>query len=569
MIICKLKISNFRNLKNLEIKNNNIIKYILGNNGIGKSNTLEAINYFFTKSSFTDDDFYDLNQPVEIEMSLLLNDIELGYFDDMFDVESGNTINIRAIQESPSDRIEYYHVDTATAISYQKIRNLPCVYYNTINAPDELNFIKTKNSGKFLNALIENYINENKIDVEELINTSKIDDISFHLNQILKLINFINTNELSVNFEHNIVDLLPRLIELKDKDEMSVNKMGSGVRFSSYIYFELLNKIMQTVENNSESIISTTDNKRYISIFILLDEPEIHLHPYMQRSVINDIRDIINNNDDNFLQLIKNVFGLDGIFGQLFIVTHSPNIISTNFHEIVRLDYFKNEVKAFTDFDCDFSDKEEKHFILQSDRIKEAFFAKSCILVEGSTERVILPLFAKTMGINLDDYNIGIIQADGADSIPSLIKILNHYGIKTTAVMDRDKYDKSYKDVLATKYTFFEQEYVMKILSNNRTHIFYNIIREMGLRKDLIIQNGQINKVSNKISLSDVEIKNYKLMDALKLKKCNQKILVLTTWLYGNKNTNFSICLANHTIKEDIPDVYYKTIKVAISYARK
>ena len=182
MIINKLKISNFRNLKNIEINNSNNIKYILGNNGIGKSNTLEAINYFFTKSSFIEEDFNDVNLPIEIEISLILNDIELGYFDDMFDVDDSNIISIRAIQESPNDRIEYYHVDTATAISYQKIRNLPCVYYNTINAPDELNFMKTKNSGKFLNTLIENYINENKINVEELVNPPKIDDISYHLN---------------------------------------------------------------------------------------------------------------------------------------------------------------------------------------------------------------------------------------------------------------------------------------------------------------------------------------------------------------------------------------------------
>ena len=571
MIIKKLKINNFRNLKKLEINNGNNIKYILGNNGIGKSNTLEAINYFFTKSSFNEDDFNDVNSPIEIEVSLFLNDIELGYFDDMFDVGDSNIISIRAIQESPNDRIEYYHVDTATAISYQKIRNLPCVYYNTINAPDELNFMKTKNSGKFLNNLIENYISENKINVDELVNPEKIDNISKHLNQILKLINFINNNNLSVNFEHNIIDLLPRLIELKDEDEMSVNKMGSGVRFSSYIYFELLNKIMQTVDNNSDSIITTSDNKRYISIFVLLDEPEIHLHPYMQRSVINDIRNIINNNDLKFLELIKQVFGLDGIFGQLFIVTHSPNIVSTNFHEIVRLDFYKGDVRAYTDFDCDFDDKDEKHFVLQNDRIKEAFFAKSCILVEGPTERVVLPIFFFNLGINLDDYNIGIIQADGADSIPSLVKILNHYGINANAVMDKDKYNPSYKNVVSTKYTFFEEEYIMNLLSHNRTHILYNILNDIGQRKDLIIQGSQISKVQKRIRLSDVDEKDYKLIDALKMTKDNQnqKILVLTTWLYGNKNTNFSICLANNTIKDDIPDVYYNIIKVAVLNARK
>ena len=111
----------------------------------------------------------------------------------------------------------------------------------------------------------------------------------------------------------------------------------------------------------------------------------------------------------------------------------------------------------------------------------------------------------------------------------------------------------------------------MNLLSHNRTHILYNILNDIGQRKDLIIQGSQISKVQKRIRLSDVDEKDYKLIDALKMTKDNQnqKILVLTTWLYGNKNTNFSICLANNTIKDDIPDVYYNIIKVAVLNARK
>ena len=76
MRITKLKINNFRNLNNFEIINSNAIKYIIGNNGIGKSNTLEAINYFFNKASFLEEDFNDSNKPIEIEMTLSLNEIE-------------------------------------------------------------------------------------------------------------------------------------------------------------------------------------------------------------------------------------------------------------------------------------------------------------------------------------------------------------------------------------------------------------------------------------------------------------------------------------------------------------
>lgn len=569
MVINKIKIVNFRNLENLNIVNSSNIKYIIGNNGIGKSNLLEALNIFFTKTSFSNTDFYDESKPVEIEISLVLNDVELGYFDDLFDIDNENIINIRAIQDSPIDRIEYYHVDTGSSISYQKIRNLPCVYYNTVNAPDELNFIKTRTSGQFLNSLIENYIGSSNIEVEDLINSLQISDIAFHLNEILQLIGFIQNNDLTVVFEKNIVDLLPRLIELKDKDNMSVNKMGSGVRYSSYIYFELLNKIMQTVQNKGDSIIQTDDGKKFISIFILLDEPEIHLHPYMQRSVINDIKNIIDNKDILFLDLLKKVFNIDGIFGQLIIVTHSPNIISNNYHEIIRLDYLNKKVYSYSDVSCEFTQQEEKQFLLHNNKIKEAFFAKSCILVEGPTERMALPIFAMKLGFKLDSLNVGIIDADGGESIPVLSKLLTNFGIKNVGIMDKDIYDETYDNIYSTSYTFFEEDYVRNLAEKNRIHVIYKIISKLGERYDQIIQKNSVEKVSKKIKLHNVTVENYKLCDALKTKDYNQKILVLTTWLVNNKKTYVSNTLAEESSIYDIPYVYIKAIEKVVLYAKR
>ncbi len=574
MIIKKIVIKNFRNLENVVIENESNMKYVIGNNGVGKSNLLEAINYFFNKSSFSLEDFYNEDKSIEIQMSLLLNEFELGYFDDFFDLDNENIINIKAVQETPIDRIEYYHIDTGSAISYQKIRNLPCVYYNSVNAPEELTFMKTKTSGQFLNSLIENYININEVKVDGLLNTGEINNISNHLNEILNLISFVQNNDLSVVIEKNIVDLLPRLMELKNKDNMSINRMGSGVRYSSYIYFELLNKIMQTVEKKKDSIIENDNGKKYISMFIFLDEPEIHLHPYMQRSVISDIKNIINNKDTLFLSLLKKIFNIDGIFGQLIVVTHSPNIISNNFREIIRLDYDNiKKVKAYSGFNCEITDKEEKQFLLHNFKIKEAFFAKTCIVVEGQTERIVLPIFAEKMGLSLDGLNIGIIEADGADSIPIVTTLLNHFGIKNICIIDKDKYKEDYSliypNIKHTKYTFFEEDFIRKILFNKRTHILYQIARDCGDKMDLFIQKGAIEKVNKRIEINDVIYDNFKLCDTLKSSNYFQKLLVLVTWLYNKKSTLESTILAKNCAVEDIPDIYKEIIIKAVIYAKK
>ena len=574
MIIKKIVIKNFRNLENVVIENESNMKYVIGNNGVGKSNLLEAINYFFNKSSFSLEDFYNEDKSIEIQMSLLLNDFELGYFDDFFDLDNENIINIKAVQETPIDRIEYYHIDTGSAISYQKTRNLPCVYYNSVNAPEELTFMKTKTSGQFLNSLIENYININEVKVDGLLNTGEINNISNHLNEILNLISFVQNNDLSVVIEKNIVDLLPRLMELKNKDNMSINRMGSGVRYSSYIYFELLNKIMQTVEKKKDSIIENDNGKKYISMFIFLDEPEIHLHPYMQRSVISDIKNIINNKDTLFLSLLKKIFNIDGIFGQLIVVTHSPNIISNNFREIIRLDYDNiKKVKAYSGFNCEITDKEEKQFLLHNFKIKEAFFAKTCIVVEGQTERIVLPIFAEKMGLSLDGLNIGIIEADGADSIPIVTTLLNHFGIKNICIIDKDKYKEDYSliypNIKHTKYTFFEEDFIRKILFNKRTHTLYQIARDCGDKMDLFIQKEAIEKVNKRIEINDVIYDNFKLCDTLKSSNYFQKLLVLVTWLYNKKSTLESTILAKNCAVEDIPDIYKEIIIKAVIYAKK
>lgn len=571
MEIIRVKIDNFRNLNNFEIINHNKIKYIVGNNGIGKSNTLEAINSFFNKASFLETDFNDILKPITIEMGLKLSDEEFGYFDDLFDIDE-NTINIRATQDSPNDRIEFYHIETNSSISYQKIRNLPCVYYNSINAPEELNFIKSKNSGKFLNSLIEKYLEMSNIDVNELINSKKIDSISEYLNSILKMISFVSNNNLEVDFEHNIMEFIPRLIELKDKNNISVNKMGSGIRYSSYIYFELLNIIMQTIKGKNDSITVSNNGKKYLSIFILLDEPEIHLHPYMQRSVINDIRKIIENRDSKFLKLLKEVFDIDYIFGQLIVVTHSPNIISNDFHEIIRIDYQNNNIKAYTDDNSNLNNVDEKNFKLLGDKIKEIFFSKACILVEGSTERITIPIFAKELEINLDDLNIGIIQADGGKTIPSVSKVLEHFGIKTVSIVDSDlvkktKHPEVFDKCLKTEYNFFEEDYIRNLIKNNRIHVLYKLMLDTS-NTEYIVQKGTIESTSKKLEISEYEIKNYKIKDLFKDSDNKKKVLIFTSWLTKNKDAEFNTTLAENSKAIDIPYIYRKALEKAEHYAK-
>ncbi len=43
------------------------------------------------------------------------------------------------------------------------------------------------------------------------------------------------------------------------------------------------------------------------------------------------------------------------------------------------------------------------------------------------------------MEIDLDDYEISVISAGSADSIPPLVDLFNKFGIETVSIIDGDK----------------------------------------------------------------------------------------------------------------------------------
>lgn len=290
MIISELKVNNYRNLSDLNITNDEPVKFIIGENGVGKSNLMEMLNTVFNKNSFQESDFYDADKPITIELNLKLNKIERGYFDDLFDVSDSLKISILATQDVPGGRLEFKHKDSESPISYKKIKDIPFVYYSSTQAPADWNFNKSRTAGKFLNELLNDFILKKKINSADLINEDKLNLVISYINSVIHQIKFIEKNDVSAMIENDILSLIPRLIELKNSNNISVNSMGSGIKYSSFIYFEILNKILLAVKQKSSAILTDTTDKTYLPIIIALDEPEIHLHPFMQRNIITDIR---------------------------------------------------------------------------------------------------------------------------------------------------------------------------------------------------------------------------------------------------------------------------------------
>jgi putative ATP-dependent endonuclease of OLD family len=119
------------------------------------------------------------------------------------------------------------------------------------------------------------------------------------------------------------------------------------------------------------------------------------------------------------------------------------------------LRFYKNESDCLivkSGFDIDLDEATEKQLLKNLPYVKEAFFSKVVILVEGDTELGALPIFSMRMNIDLDEFGISIIQAGGAESIPPLMQLLNQFGIQNIGLMDHDK-EAQYNSIVGLYFT--------------------------------------------------------------------------------------------------------------------
>lgn len=566
MKIKEIHIDNYRNLSGLTIKFDSVMNFIIGNNGVGKSNLMELIDTVFNKNAFKEKDFSDTELKIEILMNVILEEYEIGYFDDLFEPQDSNCIKIVVSQDKPNGRIEFKHFYTDTPINYSKLRNLPCVYYNSINITDEIDFSKNKNAGKFLNFVIENYVKSNDIKSEDIIKTDKISEITDYMDRCIKNIEVIKNEDISSKIDNSAIELLPKLLGLKNDNNISINSMGSGTRYFAFVFFEILNSIVNNLKYNDNSIITTERGERILPMIVLLDEPEIHLHPFMQRNLIRQIREIINNKNLGFNNIIKEWFNIDLLNGQVIIVTHSNNIISNNYKEYIRLYNEDNSVNAISASEIMINRDNEKHLLRQGREIKESFFAKVVLVYEGISEKGCIENFAEKLEINLDENNIGVISGDGAGNVKKIKELLEMFNIETVCVLDRDVYNENdeKKGILYTTDEDLELDIINKLIINKATKKTIKIIKEYENKKiiKVVIQKEQIKKAINKTK-ETIEIKDYNIKEAIKSQDNSIIKNVLYAWFTNKKDMIRGRIVGEVLSLEDIPEIYVKSIRKA------
>lgn len=162
---------------------------------------------------------------------------------------------------------------------------------------------------------------------------------------------------------------------------------------------------------------------------IILDEPELNLHPQFQQFILQEIKKNAGSPEDG-----KKIF---------IILTHSPYMLDiNNSSDLLNYVLFHKGMPPsyITSYDLD------EHKLNRLDRLllrintnhKTMFFASSPVFVEGYIDQQLLNLIENKRDIPLGAEGVSIIDVGGKDEVDIMYSLCLKLGISAKAIVDLD-----------------------------------------------------------------------------------------------------------------------------------
>lgn len=423
MYLSKLKIKNFRSIKNSTFNFSQGINILIGENNSGKTTVLDVLRICLgyrqsnsLRIKKEDFNIFNLNESIEFDLSFDINeDYERAYFIELYNAKQ-DTLELH-YRFSINNNLPLERINADIWGGENEGQNIPNeifqlfinVYLGALrDAKKYLNPGRYNYLSQFFEGINEKMINKNYDKTEMVFNLNKqIEDSSFsefinevnnqHISNHLRNVSFddesnMNISWLSQNFEDYTKNLKIKLNISEDSKEEFLDLNQNGLGNNNLIYISLI--------LTSLSFLKKQENALYLSL--LIEEPEAHLQPQLQNlffSYLNELNEKLNK-DKSF---------------QIFISSHSPTLTAkADLNSIVILQNNDNEVLN-SNFE-QFKFKEENKKFLQKflDVTKsQLLFSKKIIFVEGISEALLIPVFAKKLGYNLDKKGIEIVNMQG------------------------------------------------------------------------------------------------------------------------------------------------------------
>ena len=250
----------------------------------------------------------------------------------------------------------------------------------------------------------------------------------------------IKLNETNIN----IISTLQHKELLEGNTTVFYNRGDNRLpeNYNGLGYMNLINMIFE-IEIKIQEFKKSKEEKPSDINLLFIEEPEAHTHPQMQYVFIKNIKNLLKDG-------VKRDDGENRKL-QYIITTHSSHIVAdSNFDDIKYL-MSNNEgniiAKNISQLIEEYKeDNKQYQFLKQYLTISRAeiFFADKAILIEGDTERILMPTFMKKVDIEnnstsvlpLLSQNISIIEVGAYSQI--FEKFISFLGIKALIITDID-----------------------------------------------------------------------------------------------------------------------------------
>lgn len=327
---------------------------------------------------------------------------------------------------------------------------------NIIKSNNREHFNDIKKGAKnqeLLDNLIEERIKSNNNDelsvIEGILNTTKHSNIDLE-KLILSLKEIVQ--RISNHF-HHIKERRPELdindanvfLELKKKKAskatlqriQTIANMVLGITIDAFVEDDNSDPVLDVdnflIQVNGygvkEALRIIFDYEIHRPKVVLIEEPELHLHPSLEMNLMRYLKEI-------------------SAECQIFMTTHSTNFIDTGDVKNVYL-VSKNESTTVRALNT-----EEAASLIPQElglRLSSLFMYDKLIFVEGKLDEEILRTWTATLGVNLSQHNIGFVTMEGVFNqtyyaAEATLDFLSKKQIQTWFLIDRDERDQQQID---------------------------------------------------------------------------------------------------------------------------
>lgn len=441
MHIASIRIRNFRNLADVTIEGMPAAAVVLGENNSGKSNLLHALRLVLDPSlpaearQLASEDFWDgLPAPfggAEVEVSL-----KLAGFDGNTNAQAVLADSIVAVSPYVARLTYLYRASGRSTLTTSSRDDYEFLIFG---GNDEANRVRSDVrrlislrvlpalrdaegdlaswSRSPLRALLEDLpltramLQPLATDVtaasESLLRVPAIRELEEAiLARLLDLAGATFDPKASLGIGAARPDELIRAVRLFVESGRSLGATGLGS--ANLVFLALL----------LEGIAARRSAGDIVSAIIGVEEPEAHLHPHLQRVL--------------FRYLLRSE-------PALIVTTHSPQIASVApLRSLILLRRQGNSSVAATVSGAGLTDEQVEDLERYLDAVRADFlFARGVILVEGPAELYLIPAYARSMGIDIDQLGITCSSVHGVDFAPYM-RLLGSPGLSIPFVVVTD-----------------------------------------------------------------------------------------------------------------------------------